>query len=404
MAEPSYRWVIVVAGGLMGCAAMGALFALPVLLNDMAKGTGWSRTGISAAMTLAFLAMAGCGMVWGALSDRFGPRPVVLAGAVLFSASLWGASLAPSLFVFQLVFGLGAGGSVAAFFAPVMANVTGWFQTRRGLAVSLVSAGMGLAPVTMSPLVAQLQEGHDWRVVMAILALVVAGVTLPLSLTLRRPPAAAYAAPAGSDSPPEDMAVSKALLSPPFLILLAVNFFCCATHSGPIFHTVSYAELCGISAIAAVTIYSVEGIAGMGGRIGFGLMGDRFGAKRVLATGLFAQAIAVSGYFFARDLWQFYAIAVIFGFVYGGIMPLYAVLVRENFPMRMLGTIMGGLGLAGGLGMATGPVLGGVIFDLTGQYGGLYLTCMGLGLAAGAIMLTFRGHPRQPDEMLAQAA
>ena len=404
MAEPAYCWVIVVAGGLMGCAAMGALFALPVLLNDMATATGWSRTGISAGMTLAFLAMAVSGMVWGALSDRFGPRPVVLAGALMFSASLWAAALAPSLILFQLVFGIGAGGSVAAFFAPVMASVTGWFQTRRGLAVSLVSAGMGLAPVTMSPLVAQLQVNHDWRQVMTLLALVVAAVTLPLALTLRRPPDEAYATPAAGEGPPADMRVSEALMSPPFLILLAVNFFCCATHSGPIFHTVSYAELCGISAIAAVSIYSIEGIAGMGGRIGFGLMGDRFGAKRVLALGLFAQAIAVSGYFFARDLWQFYAIATIFGFVYGGIMPLYAVLVRENFPMRMLGTIMGGLGLAAGLGMATGPVLGGVIFDLTGQYGGLYLTCMGLGLAAGAIMLAFRPHPRLPEGAGMQAA
>jgi MFS family permease len=153
---------------------------------------------------------------------------------------------------------------------------------------------------------------------------------------------------------------------------------------------VSYAEICGISALAAVSIYSVEGIAGMGGRIGFGLLGDRYGAKRVLVAGLLAQAFGALAYFFTRELMQFYVVAAIFGFIYAGIMPLYAVLIRENFPMRMMGTIMGGTGMAGSLGMATGPVLGGWIFDTTGGYGALYLTSFGLGLGAFLIAMAFR--------------
>ncbi len=174
---------------------------------------------------------------------------------------------------------------------------------------------------------------------------------------------------------------------------MLTNFFCCATHSGPIFHTVSYAQICGIAALAAVSIYSVEGIAGMGGRIGFGLMGDRFGAKRVLVAGLLAQAVGALGFLFAGDLYQFYIVAAVFGFIYAGVMPLYAVLVRENFPMKMMGTIMGGTGMAGGLGMATGPVLGGWIFDTTGGYGALYITSFGLGLGAFLIAMMFRPFP-----------
>ena len=149
----------------------------------------------------------------------------------------------------------------------------------------------------------------------------------------------------------------------------------------------------GSRAIAAVSIYSVEGIAGMGGRIGFGVLGDRFGAKRVLVVGLLAQAFGALGYYFARDLGQFYAVAALFGFIYAGIMPLYAVLVRENFPMKMMGTIMGGTGMAGSLGMATGPVLGGWIFDQTGGYGAMYITCFLLGLCAVLVALTFRPFP-----------
>lgn len=393
MAEPSYRWVVVAAGGVIGCVAMGAMFSLPVLLTPMVEATGWSRTGISGAMTLGFLAMAGTSMVWGALSDRFGARPVVMTGAVLFAASLWLAGNAPNLLTFQIAFGLMVGGSVAAFFAPMMATVTGWFQTQRSLAVSLVSAGMGLAPVTMSPLAAQLVAAFDWRMVLMILAGISALITIPTALLLRPPPLVVETGPM-PDAPPSDMSVRRAVASPQFIVLLATNFFCCATHSGPIFHTVSYAEICGIAAIAAVSIYSVEGIAGMFGRIGFGFAGDRFGAKRVLVAGLLVQAIGALGYYYAFSLAEFYAVAALFGFIYAGVMPLYSVLVRENFPMRMMGTIMGGIGMAGSLGMATGPVLGGWIFDTTGGYGAMYITSFGLGLGAFAIAMTFR--PFQP--------
>lgn len=391
MTNSHYRWVIVAAGGLLGCLAIGAMFSLPVFLRPIAAETGWSVTGISTAMTVGFLAMAFASMAWGGLSDRIGPRPVLLSGSVLIAGSLALASRADSLIEFQLVFGLVLGGATAAVFAPMMACVTGWFDTHRSLAVSLVSAGMGMAPMTMSPLAAWLVTAHDWRTSMLILAAICAGLMIPAALLIRRPPAGEEeTAGQGTGHPQASMSVGEAVRSPQFVVLTLTNFFCCATHSGPIFHTVSYAELCGIAAMTAVTIYSVEGIAGMGGRIGFGLLGDRFGARRVLATGLMLQAFGALGYYFARDLWAFYAVAAFFGFIYAGIMPLYNVLVRENFPMKMLGTIMGGMGMAGSLGMASGPVLGGWIFDATGSYGGMYLTCFGMGLAAFAVAMTFR--------------
>ena len=156
-----YRWIIVAAGGVLGCVAIGGLFSLPVFLRPIAQDTGWSTTGISTAMTLAFVALALGSIGWGALSDRVGPRIVVLAGSVLLATGLALASLATSLVTFQLLFGVVVGVSVAAIFAPMMACVTGWFDTRRSLAVSLVSAGMGMAPMTMSPLAAWLVQGHD---------------------------------------------------------------------------------------------------------------------------------------------------------------------------------------------------------------------------------------------------
>jgi MFS family permease len=394
MTNSRYRWVIVAAGGLLGCVAIGGMFSLPVFLQPIARDTGWSVTGVSSAMTIGFLAMAGTSMAWGTLSDRVGPLPVVLTGSVVLAASLALASRAPSLVAFQFIFGLMVGGSISAIFAPMMACVTGWFDTHRSLAVSLVSAGMGMAPMTMAPLAAWLVEHHDWRISMQIMALVVAAIMIPVSLLVRRPPALdrAPSAPSG-DPAPAEMSLAQALRSPQFIILLATNFFCCATHSGPIIHTVSYAISCGIPLIAAVTIYSVEGFAGLGGRIAFGLLGDRFGAKRVLVFGLLAQAFGALGYVFVRELAAFYTVAAVFGFIYAGTMPLYASLARENFPLRMMGTVIGGTAMAGSLGMATGPLAGGLIYDTFASYAWLYIGSWIMGIGAFLIALTFRPVP-----------
>src|SRR5690606_6643644 len=194
-----------------------------------------------------------------------------LAGSAALAASLALASRAGSLIEFQFLFGLLVGASTAAVFAPMMACVTGWFDTQRGLAVSLVSAGMGMAPMTMAPFAAWLVTIHDWRTAMLIIAGIAAVLMIPAALLVRRPPALEGGHTGmAAEEPQSGMTVGTAVRSPQFITLMLANFFCCATHSGPIFHTVSYAVTCGIPMIAAVSIYSVEGLAGMFGRIGFG--------------------------------------------------------------------------------------------------------------------------------------
>jgi len=401
MTNSNYRWVIVAAGGVLGCMAIGAMFSLPVFLLPISRDTGWSVTGVSSAMTIGFLAMALASMAWGSLSDRLGPRLIVVTGSIVLAASLALASRATSLLAFQLIFGLAVGAATAAIFAPMMACVTGWFDTHRSLAVSLVSAGMGVAPLTMSPLAAWLVSNHDWRASMQIIAALVAVVMVPVSLLVRRAPALevgnAVASP--DEEPRSDMSLQQVIRSPQFIILMLTNFFCCATHSGPIFHTVSYAVSCGIPIIAAVSIYSVEGLAGMGGRIVFGILGDRLGAKRVLVAGLLLQAFGALAYFFVREISAFYAVAALFGFIYAGIMPLYSVLARENFPLRLMGTVIGGTAMAGSLGMATGPLAGGLIYDTFASYSWLYVGAWGIGIGAFLIALTFKPFPKIQSEL-----
>ena len=332
MEDPRYGWVMVGLGAFMTCIAIGAMFSLAVFLQPITQSTGWSHTAVSAAMTLNFLAMGAAGFGWGALGDRIGPRPVVLAGAVLLGLGLFLASRAQSALEFQLTFGLLVGVAVGSFFSPMIAAVMGWISQHRGLAVSLVSVGVGVAPMTMSPFAAWLITQMDWRAAQVVIAVLVWATLVPAALFVRRPPQSELTGGnAEAVTQEKSMTLRDAFVSAPFIVLALTFFACCAAHAGPIFHTVTYAQTCGLAPLAAVTIYSVEGLAGLGGRLGLGLAADRFGVKRVLIAGLVIQALAAFAFISASRLGEFYAVAATFGFAYGGVMPLYAVLAREYF-------------------------------------------------------------------------
>ncbi|WP_375452139.1 MFS transporter [uncultured Devosia sp.] len=391
--ENRYGWVIVAAGALITCVAMGAMFALPVYLQPMADETGWSRAGISLAMTFAFIVMGVSGLGWGAVTDRIGPRPVVLIGSVMLGVGLFLASRAPNLVVFQIAYGGLCGASVGAFFAPIMATTLAWFDRHRSLAVSLVSIGGGVAPMVVTPLASVLITAHGWRSAMLMIAIGVWAILVPATFLIRRAPAAltapapAIAAPAAGQAPRSG--ASAALRTPQFIVLAAVFCLCCAAHSGPIFHTVSYAMLCGASALAAASIYSVEGVAGLLGRLLFGLLADRVGVKRVIVGGLVLQAAGIFTYIYVSELTHFYLLASVLGMAYGGVMPLYAVLARDYFPPQIMGTVLGGITMTSSIGMAIGPIGGGWIFDTFGDYHWLYVASAAIGLGAAAVALTF---------------
>jgi MFS family permease len=164
---------------------------------------------------------------------------------------------------------------------------------------------------------------------------------------------------------------------------------CCAAHSGPIFHVVSYAMFCGLGPMAAVSVYSVEGLAGLGGRVLIGLLADRFGAKRLLLCTLTVQALAIAAYLKVNQAGEFYALAVIFGVAYGGGMPLYASIARDYFPQAIMGTVFGAATMLSSLGMALGPVAGGWVFDTYHNYAWLYIASAAVAVGAVSMATLF---------------
>ena len=387
-----YGWVIVGAGLVITCLGLGTMMSLGIFLQPMSLATGWSRSSISAAALLNFLCMGPASFFWGALSDRFGTRPVVLAGGVLLGLGLAAASQAATVGEFQILFGVIIGVAAGSFYAPLTATATRWFKKHRSLAVALVSAGMGIGSMTLSPFARWLITNYDWRSAMLTLGGLSWLLIIPAAMLVRKPPALPHAAGAatGVTAGAEQFTVAQALRTPQFAAISVTYFACCAAHSGPIFHMVSYAIDCGVPAMAAATVFGAAGLASLSGRIIGGLAADRVGAKRMIVAGLALQALSVSLYVFTRELGSFYALALMFGFSYGAVMPLYAILVREYFGARIMGTMFGAVNMASTLGMALGPWTGGWLYDAYGSYFWLYIGSFGIGLGAVAIALTFR--------------
>jgi len=389
-----YGWVIVAVGIVVTCVGFGAMMSLSVFLPPMADAMGWSRTGIATAALLNFLSMSAGTFAWGALSDRYGTRPVVLSGGLLLGLGLVTASQASSLGSFQVLFGVLVGVAAGSLYAPMTATTTRWFTRHRTLAVALVSAGLSFGTTLMAPLARWLITVYDWRTAMLLIGDLVWLVVVPAALLVRNPPArpaAGAATPAGEPG----LTVAQALRTPQFAAIAFTHFACCAAHSGPIFHMVANAIDHGVPAMAAATVLSAAGLASFSGKIVCGLVADRAGAKRTLVAGLVIQAVAIGLYLFTRQLGGFYAVALLFGFAYGGVMPLYAVVVREYFGERIVGATFGAVSTAATLGMALGPVAGGWLYDGSGSYAWMFLGSSAIGLGAVAIGLTFRP-PRPP--------
>jgi MFS family permease len=400
-----YGWVVLAVSAVITCLGMGALFSLGVFLKPIEDSTGWTRSAISLVALFNWLAMGLGSFVWGTISDRVGTRLVAGLGGFLLGLGLVVSSQATSLWQLQLWFGLVVGFAVGAFYAPLTATATKWFTANRGLAVAIVSAGIGLGILTIAPLARWLTTLFDWRMAMLILGDLCWLVIVPLALLIRNAPAdmGARALGAVMETPGPDLTTADVLRAPQFWAIGLTHFACCAAHSGPIFHMVTHAIDQGLATMVAATVLGVSGLSSIVGRIGCGILADRFGAKRTLIAGLGLQALLVFSYMWARDASSFYALGVVFGVAYGGVMPLYAIVTREYFGEKVMGSAYGAVFLVSTIGMGLGSFAGGAIYDRLGSYLWLYLGSGSIGVAAIVLALTFRP-PRHAAPTMAHAS
>jgi sugar phosphate permease len=398
-----YGWILVATALTIIALGMGLMFSLGVFMDPLESALGWRRGQISQANLYGWIAFGVSAFVFGLLSDRLGTRLVVRIGAGMLGAGMLGLSQMQHLWQFYLLYGLLIGGAVGAFNVPLTSMVTRWFVKHRGLVVALANCGIGVGGVLFAPLSRALIMSFGWRPTFFFYGVLVWAVVLPLTLLLRdRPQELGLlpygGAPAKPSAAPATAAASytfgQVLTIPAFWIIAVVHFFCCAAHSGPIFHMVSAVIDAGVDKLAAATVFAMSSLASLPGRLGTGLLVDRFGSKNILVTWLLMQATAVLLYLFVGDFVGFATLGLYFGISYGGVMPLYAVVARDYFGAQALGASYGAIFGLSCLGMGLGGWLGGRLFDSLGTYTALYVLSCLFG-SAGAVLAFWLRAPEQ---------
>jgi MFS family permease/S1-C subfamily serine protease len=355
------------AAGLAAAVAGNVgMWSVVVILPAVQAEFATQRGDASLPYTATMLGFALGNLLVGRAVDRHGIAPVLALSALASGAGHASAALAPTIAMLalaQFVIGLGT----AAFFGPLIADVSHWFARRRGLAVALVACGNYLAGAIWPLLLADVLREDGWRASCLVLAVAVPAIVLPLTLTMRRraPEAFYAAATAAAAARAGRTAIPSRVL---VWMLSAAGVACCVAMSMPQVHIVALCADLGYGPAVGAEMLAVMLMGGMVSRIVWGLVTDRLGGVATLLIGSALQGLALVLYLFADGLTPLHVVSLIFGLSQGGIVPAYAVIVREYLPAREAGARVGLVMMATILGMALGGWMSGAIHDLTGSY------------------------------------
>ncbi len=367
-ADTSYAWLRLSAALLLSTIGGVGMWSVVVALPTVQAEFGVARADASLPYTLTMVGFGLSGIAMGRLADRFGIFPPVAAGAVALALGYLVAAAADSLWQFALVQGLLIGAGSSATFAPLLANTSLWFTRRRGIAVAIFASGNYVAGAIWPPVVQHFIDDVGWRQAYMGVGAFCLATMLPLSLILRtRVPAMAAIDtqwPAGSPRA-NPLGLPPATLQ---ALLIIAPLSCCVAMSMPQVHLVAYCGDLGYGAARGAQMLSLMLGCGIVSRLAFGWICDRIGGLRTLLLGSSLQALALLLFLPFDGLVTLYAISALFGLFQGGIVPSYAIIVREYFPPQEAGARVGTVMMASLFGMALGGWLSGAIFDWTGSY------------------------------------
>lgn len=399
------------APALLDSRASWSRLALSLLISLVGNVGMWSIVVIMPAMQAEFsvdradaalpytLTMVGYGLgnyFIGRLVDRHGMALALAGSALLMSLGFAAAAYAPNLATLsalQLLIGFGT----ATSFGPLIADVSQWFLRRRGIAVGLIASGNYLSGVLWPFLLADVLAGPGWRSAYLIIAASCLFIMLPATWLLRKP------LPEGALQVSETAAALRARetgLSPRALtaLLAVAGIGCCVAMSMPQVHIVAYCVDLGYGPAIGAEMLSLMLLGGVVSRIVSGLLADRLGGVMTLLIGSSLQMLALMLYLPSSGLTSLYIVSLIFGLSQGGIVPAYAIIVREYLPAREAGARVGFVIMATIVGMAAGGWLSGLIYDLTGSYHWAFLNGIAFNALNVAIMvmILLRARPRAP--------
>jgi MFS family permease len=366
VAESPYAWARLWTALLAGAIGSVGMWSVVVILPSVQQDFGVLRADATLPYTLTMLGFGLGGITLGRLADRYGIVIPMLIGTVALSAGYLLSGVAPTLFLFALTHLLiGIGASVT--FAPMMADLSHWFTRRRGIAVAIAASGNYLAGAIWPPIVQYSSSTIGWRPTQLWIGVFVLVAILPLTFMFRRRIAlaevsSASAAAAGARS-------TLGLSSTALMVILSVaGLSCCVAMAMPQVHIVAYCGDLGYGAARGAEMLSLMLAFGIVSRVASGFVADRIGGVGTLLIGSFLQGLALFLYLFFDGLTSLYVISILFGLFQGGIVPMYAVIVREYFPPQEAGVRVGIVIFSTIIGMAFGGWISGAIFDYTGSY------------------------------------
>ena len=365
--ESRYAWWRLATTLALGTVGSVGMWSVVVALPAVQAEFGVARADASLPFTMTMIGFGGGGIVLGRLADRFGIVAPVLLGIVCLVAGYSVAAIAPSLWTFALVH-LVIGFGSSATFGPLLADTSYWFVARRGIAVAIAASGNYLAGTVWPPVVQHFIANAGWRPTHFAIGLFCLFAMLPLVLVLRRRPPPQVDTPSGSFA--AGSAGAQLGISPNALhvLLCIAGVACCVAMSMPQVHLVAYCGDLGYGVARGAEMLSLMLGLGIISRIASGFVADRIGGVATLLIGSTLQGVALFLYLWFDGLTSLYVISGIFGLFQGGIVPMYAIIVREYFPAHEAGTRLGVILMATLFGMAFGGWVSGLIFDLTGSY------------------------------------
>lgn len=388
------RLALSLAVSLVGNVGMWAII---VILPAVQAEFGTDRADASLPYTATMIGFALGNYFIGRAVDRFGVALSLAVSGVLIAVSFAAAAFAPNiatLSALQVLIGFGT----AASFGPLIADVSQWFLKRRGIAVAIIASGNYLAGAIWPLILADVLAGPGWRMAYLIVAAATACIMVPLTLFLRRP------LPEDAMQASETAAALRARttgLSPRTLtwLLALAGIGCCVAMSMPQVHIVAYCVDLGYGPAVGAEMLSLMLMGGVASRLVSGVLADRIGGVWTLLIGSTLQMLALILYLPSDALTSLYLVSLIFGLSQGGIVPSYAVIVREYLPAREAGQRVGLVIMATIFGMALGGWMSGWIYDLTGSYQWAFLNGIAFNLLNIAVMLTIltRSRPRLPQ-------
>jgi len=354
--------------------------ALPAVQADFDV----QRAGASLPYALTMIGFMIGGITVGRFADRFGILPPFAGGTILMGLGYILTAFATTLPAFAVVSGLTIGLGSAASFAPLVADASLWFDRHRGLAISLATIGSSLSGVVWPPIIQHFIEANGWRTTHIWVAIFCLVTMVPLALMMRRPSPVETAAPGVVVQTRGTLGLRPNTLQ---ALLAIAGIGCCIAMAMPQVHIVAYCGDLGYGVARGAEMLAVMLGFGIISRIASGFIADRIGGVATLLLSSVLQGVALLLYVFFDGLFSLYVISALFGLFQGGIVPMYAIIVREYFAPQEAGTRLGVVLLATLGGMALGGWMSGLIFDLTGSYQAAFLNGLGWNLVNVSIVV-----------------